>query len=282
MTSQLPASDDEADLALLVEGAREAGAVLRRYFGNPVQTWSKGAAGPVTQADLEADALLRAALTAARPGYGWLSEETADTPDRLAAERLFIVDPLDGTRSFLAGIPQFCVSLAIADQGRARIGVVYNPITEKMFAARAGGGATLNGEPIEVSRQSVLAEARMLGAKGFYAHPKWPVPWPAFPVTSVHALAYRLALVAAGKHDGMVALGYKHDWDVAAGAVLVEEAGGVVTDPFNAAFRFNREVPRQNGAVAAGPALHPLLIERVRITPHPAALEADQASARAD
>lgn len=282
MTSPSQASEDEADLALLSDAARAAGAVLKSYFGKSIATWSKGAAGPVSEADLEADALLKDGLRTARPDYGWLSEETADTPDRLAAERLFIVDPLDGTRAFLGGIPEFCVSLAVAAHGAATVGVVYNPITDELYAARTGGGATLNDAPIRVSPRDALEDARMLGGAGFYTDRRWPVPWPRFRTRSVHAIAYRLALIAAGAQDGLVALGYKHDWDVAAGAVLVAEAGGRITDPWDEPFRFNRPEPRQNGAVAAGPGLHPLLIERVRRTPHPSAFEAAAARARSE
>lgn len=275
-------SRDSEDLALLIDAARAAGALLKAKFGQSVETWSKGADGPVTEVDLAADALLKGALRTARPDYGWLSEETADTPDRLDAERIFIVDPLDGTRAFLQGVPEFCVSVAVAAQGAATAGVVYNPIRDELYAAFAGGGATLNGAPIRVSDQTELEGARMIGAAGFYTDPRWPRPWPPVVATRVQALAYRLALIAGGAHDGMVALGFKNDWDVAAGALLVAEAGGRVTDPFEAPFAFNRPQPRQNGAVAAGPALHPLLIERVRRTPHPAAFERAASGGRAE
>lgn len=279
MTSPLPDFDD--DLALLIEAGRAAGALLAAHFGARVKTWSKGAAGPVTEVDLAADALLKAHLRDARPDYGWLSEETADTPDRLAADCLFIVDPLDGTKSFLEGKPDFCVSLAVAEHGEVMAGVVYNPIHDELYAARRGGGATLNGAPTRVTTRDALPGARLIGSAGFYRDKRWPQPWPEVEATDVHALAYRLALVSAGAHDGMVALGYKNDWDVAAGALLVAEAGGRVTDPFGAPYLFNQPQPRQAGAVASGSALHPLLIERVRRTPHPATFERAAAAARA-
>lgn len=279
MTSPLPDFDD--DLALLIDAGRAAGALLAAHFGARVKTWSKGAAGPVTEVDLAADALLKTQLRGARPGYGWLSEETADTPDRLTATRLFIVDPLDGTKSFIEGKPDFCVSLAIAERGAVTAGVVYNPIHDELFAARRGGGATLNGAPVRVTSRTDLAGARMIGSRGFYGDKRWPEPWPEVEAENVHAMAYRLALVSAGVHDGMVALGFKNDWDVAAGALLVTEAGGCVTDPFGAAYVFNQPQPRQAGAVASGSALHPLLIDRVRRTPHPATFERAAAAARA-
>lgn len=279
MISPLP--DFEDDLALLIDAGRAAGALLAAHFGARVKTWSKGAAGPVTEVDLAADALLKAHLRGARPDYGWLSEETADTPDRLQAERLFIVDPLDGTKSFIEGKPDFCVSLAVAERGVVTAGVVYNPIHDEMFAARRGGGTTLNGAPTRVTDRTALPGSRLIGSSAFYRDPRWPQPWPEVEATNVHAMAYRLALVSAGAHDGLVALGFKNDWDVAAGALLVQEAGGCVSDPFGAPYQFNQPQPRQAGAVASGAALHPLLIERVRRTPHPATFERAAAAARA-
>jgi len=269
-------SPDFDDLALLADAARAAGALLKSRFGEPVKTWSKGAAGPVTEVDLAVDALLKERLRGARPDYGWLSEETTDTSERLAARRIFIVDPLDGTIAFLKGWPEFCVSIAVAEEGAAVAGVVFNPITDQFFAAWRGGGATCNGAPVSASGADQVEGARMIGSAAFYGDARWPIPWPPVSATKVHALAYRLALIAGGAHDGLVALGFKNDWDLAAGALLVEEAGGRVTDPFGAPFRFNQPLPRQAGAVAAGRSLHPLLIDRVRLTPHPATLERRQ------
>lgn len=270
MTSPSPDSDD---LALLIEAARAAGALLKRHFGTSVRTWSKGAQGPVTEVDLAADALLKSMLRDARPEYGWLSEETADTPERLDSERCFVIDPLDGTVAFIKGKPDFCVSAAVVANGAPVAGVVFNPMRDELYAARAGAGAHLNDAAIQASAQAAVSGARLIGSASFYADPRWPAPWPELTATSVPALAYRLALVAAGSHDGVVSLGFKHEWDLAAGAVLVGEAGGIVTDPFGQPFRFNQPVPRLPGAVAAGPALHPLLIERVRGTPHPSVFQ---------
>jgi len=200
--------------------------------------------------------------------------------ERRGAQRVFIIDPLDGTAAFIKGDPEFCVSIGLVEFGEPIAGVVYNPVRDEMFAARRGGGATLNGEAITVTDRSAVEGARLIGSAAFYGDHRWPTPWPSLIATKVPAMAYRLALVAAGRHDGVVALGYKHEWDLAAGALIVTEAGGRIGDPFGGAFRFNQAEPRLPGTVAAGPALYPLLIERVQGTPHPSVFERAAATAR--
>jgi myo-inositol-1(or 4)-monophosphatase len=268
MPSPSPAPDD---LALLREAARACGPLLRETFGADMQIWSKGAAGPVTEIDLRVNAQLKERLLGARPDYGWLSEESADNPARLHCAALFVVDPIDGTSAFIAGQPEFCVALAVVRAGQPESAAIYNPITEEMFEARKGAGAFLNGAPIRVSARAALEDSRLIGRPNWFKSPRWPAPWP--PVRAEHrvAMQYRLALVAAGAFDGMMGLGAKADWDVAAGALLVAEAGGIVTTPWNEPLAFNRPEPLNPGVVAAGPALHPLLIERVQSLPRPGA-----------
>jgi myo-inositol-1(or 4)-monophosphatase len=257
------------DLALLRAGALAVGPLLRASFGVAVRTWSKGAAGPVTEIDLAVDAQLKELLTNARPDYGWLSEESPDDPARLACKRVFILDPLDGTAAFLKKRPEFCVALAVVENGVPVAGVVYAPITEEVFAAAAGDGATLNGQAISVSDAATVEGCAIFGPKDLFAHPNWNPPWPTMTITSRAALAYRLAGVGAAQADATISLGYKHEWDIAAGALIVAEAGGRITDPFGAPLAFNQPDARVPGVVAAGPALHPLLIERTHKTPHP-------------
>jgi myo-inositol-1(or 4)-monophosphatase len=262
-------SSPAQDLALLADAAHAAGQILRDRFGGALETWSKGAAGPVTDVDLAVDKLLRETLTAARPAYGWLSEETADDSARLGKARAFSVDPLDGTRAFIQGVPDFCTSLAVVENGAPVAAVVLNPIKQEVFAAAKGQGATLNGRAITVSARDQLEGAHLPGQPGFYRDKRWPAPWPPLRATPRMALSYRLALVACGEFDGMVALGFKHEWDLAAGVLLVEEAGGRVSDPWGESLIFNQPDPRLPGAVASGPALYPVLLEQVRRTPHP-------------
>ncbi len=268
MTSPSP----DADRALLLEAAASACALLREGYERPVAVWSKGAAGPVTEVDLAGDRLLREILTQARPDYGCLSEETHDDCVRLEKERVFIVDPLDGTEAFLRQAPEFCTALAVVERGAPIASVVANPITGETFSAARGGGAFLNEAAIGVSDLAELEGARLIGRPGWFKDlARRGAPWPPLTLTHVHAMTYRFALVAAGVHDGLVALGHKQDWDVAPGALIVTEAGGRVSDPWGRPLVFNTLRHRTPGAVASGSRLHPLLIERVETTPDPGA-----------
>lgn len=257
------------DLALLRAGALAAGPLLREAFGASVRSWSKGAAGPVTEADLAVDSLLKDIFLGARPDYGWLSEESPDTPARLDRQRVFILDPLDGTSAFIKKRPDFCVAAAVVEDGEPIAAVVYAPVSEELFAATRGGGMTLNGVPSSASKANAIENCRMIGPKDLFTHPGWSPPWPAMQLQSRAALAYRLALVAAGEADATISLGYKHEWDIAAATLLLREAGGLATDPWGARLRFNQPDARCPGIVAAGPHLHGLLIERTHKTPHP-------------
>jgi myo-inositol-1(or 4)-monophosphatase len=223
----------------------------------------------VTEVDLAVDRLLKEFLTAVRPEYGWLSEETADNPVRLSKRTIFCVDPIDGTRAFIKRKPEFCTALAVVRDGAVAAGVVYNPILEELFEAAVGRGARLNGERIRVSDTHAIEDCRMLGPADLFSHPSWQTPWPAMQRSQKNAIAYRLSLVGAGEWDATVSLGYKNEWDIAAADVILQEAGGRVTDPWNGAYAYNKPDPRLPGVVAAGPALHALLLERVGVTPHP-------------
>lgn len=257
------------DLALLRAAALAAGPLLRESFGAKVRTWSKGAAGPVTEIDIAVNVMLREILMSARPDYGWLSEESPDDDKRLSKKRVFVLDPLDGTVAFIKKLPDFCVAVAVVEDGAPVAGVVYAPVPEELFAAAKGHGATLNGETIHVSDRSALEGCRMIGPKDLFEHPRWSPPWPAMDIVKRNAIAYRLAQVAAGLGDATIGLGFKQEWDIAAGVLLVREAGGVITDPWGADPGFNSADPRWPGVVASGPALHPLLIARTHTTPHP-------------
>lgn len=256
----MPASD----LTLLTDAAREAGAIAIRHFKTGAKTWDKpDGAGPVTAADLEVDAMLRRDLIRARPGHGWLSEETEDNPARLRAARTFIVDPIDGTRAFVEGAQDWAHSLAIAAHGRVTAAVVYLPLREMMFCARAGGGATLNGQSIRVSTPRALDGATVLAARPSFD----PIHWrdgAAPPVQHKFrtSLAYRLCLVAQGRFDAMLTLRPTWEWDVAAGALIVTEAAGHATDRKGHALRFNNPHPQVDGVVAAG-GVHGDLVARL-------------------
>jgi myo-inositol-1(or 4)-monophosphatase len=261
----LPEADD---LALMTEAAQGAGEIARRYFGGTYKQWDKGKGEPVTEADLAIDRYLRERLTAARPDYGWLSEESVDNEERKTAHRTFIVDPIDGTIAFLKSKPHFTHALAIVEDGRPITAVVLNPITKECFRAQAGRGATLDGEPAHASARHTVEGCRMLAPKALFEHPGWltapNVPWPPMHVEQRNSIAYRLALVGAGLFDAAISLSSKHDWDLAAGDLIVQESGGRITDHRGQILRYNGAVPIQRSMVAAGASLHPLLIERTR------------------
>ncbi len=251
------------DLALIIEAAHAAGALARDIRHNGLEVEHKEDNTPVTNADLAADALLTERLRSARPHYGWLSEETADARDRLDCRRIFVVDPIDGTRAFLNDRPWWSVAIAVVEDGRAVAGVVFAPETGETYAAIAGQGATRNGEAIRTSTTTVLEDCRMAGDPAIFRHPAWPRPWPAMRVEPRNSTAYRMCLVAAGEFDAAVAPVRKSDWDVAAGDLIAREAGCFVGDHNGEAFRYNRVRPSQASLICATPALAPLILARV-------------------
>lgn len=258
----MPETDD---LSLLVDAAREAGTILRGFFANGSKAWEKpDSAGPVTEADMAANGALHARLTAARPGYGWLSEEGPDDPSRLAARRTFLVDPLDGTRAFIEGEHSWAVALAVVDAGRVTAGVVYLPMRDILYAAARGRGATRDGVPLSVRQRDDLEGATVLSSRANFEARHWRdarVPQVRRQFRS--SLAYRLSLVAEGRYDAMFRLRPAHEWDVAAGSLLVEEAGGVITDRKGRALSFNQPDPVFDGLITAAPALHEKILSRL-------------------
>ena len=252
------------DLGLLLEAAQEAGALAARLRRAGLDvTYKDHDNTPVTNADEAVDALVKARLQAARPDYGWLSEETADDPRRLEKRRIFVVDPIDGTRAFLNDRPWWAVALAVVEGDRPVAGVVYAPELEEIYAAHAGGGATLNGAPIRASAVTDLADCRMAGDPRLFTHPRWPTPWPEMRVSQRNSTAYRMCLVASGDFDAAGAPVRKSDWDVAAGDLIATEAGCFVGDHLGETFRYNRERPSQASLICATPALAPLILARV-------------------
>jgi len=248
------------DLELLEASVREAGEIARRFFGTDYKRWSKSGGSPVTEADLAVDKFLCEKLTAARPDYGWLSEESADNRARLDKAHVFVVDPIDGTIAFLKGRPHFTICAAVVADGRPVAGVVYNPMSDELYAARSGGGATRNGTPIRAGDRAMLEDSAMLGDRSVLSCP----PWPAMHVQNRNSVALRVALVADASADATVSLSAKRDWDLAAADIILGEAGGRVTDLSGAALIYNRSEAVQPGLVAAGPALHGAILTLLR------------------
>jgi myo-inositol-1(or 4)-monophosphatase len=255
---------DDDDLSLILEAARAAGKLALELRGAGLSIRLKDGDSPVTNADLAADALLKARLHAARPDYGWLSEETADDPARLVAERLFLVDPIDGTSAFARAEPWWSVSVAVAEAGRPTVGVVVAPELDETYWAVAGQGAWLNGAPIRASAVCQLEGCGMVGDPRMFQRRDWPEPWPELRIEWRSSTAYRMCLVAAGAADAALAFVPKHDWDLAAADLIVREAGGFVGDHAGRAFVYNRPEPVQPSLICTAPGLAPLILERVR------------------
>ncbi len=267
----MPETDEAAlpsladDHALLIDAVREAGAdVMRHYRERRFDAWDKGDASPVTDADIAANVILRKRLTKGRRArYGWLSEESAEDPTRQAADRVWIVDPIDGTRAFIDRRAEFTVCAALIERGQAVASVIYNPLTDELFEAVAGGGARCNGTPLRHSGRSDLSGCRMLGASYMFKHPGWPKPWPDMAISYRNSTSYRMALVAAGAQDAALALLPKADWDVAPGTLLLEEAGAQASDHLGGNYQFNQPTPWQPALVCAAPDLHHQLLARL-------------------
>ncbi|MGJ3232629.1 MAG: 3'(2'),5'-bisphosphate nucleotidase CysQ [Oceanicaulis sp.] len=249
----------EADRDLVAAAAREAGRLALDFRKRGLKHWEKAKGDPVSEADLAADALLQERLKPARPDYGWLSEETADDRSRLSARRSFVVDPIDGTRAFLKNRPEFVVSVAVIEAGRPIAAALYDPSGDRLWDAVEGGGARMNGLSIKHAVRTSISGARILGDPGRLTDLRAL----GADAETVNSAALRLALCAQGAYDAVVAVRGKWDWDLAAGALILTEAGARITDRAGAPLVFNGDPPRQPAPLAAGPALHALLIERL-------------------
>ncbi len=245
------------ELEFAVGLAREAGGILMNYFGGSYAVSQKSVSrhDPVTEADLAADRLLREAIARRFPDDGWLSEETVDSPDRMTRSRVWIVDPLDGTKEFVQGLPEFALSLALVSDGRPVVGIIYNPTTEDLFAAAAGAGAFRNDTPIRVSPRSELAGARILASRSEVSRALFEPISALCSIRSVGSIAFKLALVAAGEGDITISLRPKSEWDVCAGVLIVQESGGVATDIFGRPLSFNRREIKVSGIIASNASL---------------------------
>ena len=253
----------ETGLALLETAAREAGEIARSFWREDPQVWDKGGDDPVSEADFAVDKHLHERLLAARPDHGWVSEESEDTPDRLTAKRVFIVDPIDGTRSFVAGERTWAHSLAIVEDGRAIAACVYLPVRDRMYLAAAGQGATLNGVPIQASANPAIEGATVLSPKVSFREEFWSAGVPPVNRHFRPSLAYRMALVGEGRFDAMLTLRPAWEWDIAAGALISAEAGARVTDRHGQDLRFNSPGRQTQGVVAANAGLHRALTDRL-------------------
>ncbi len=247
------------DHNLLIDAVREAGALAMRHFRTDLKTWTKGKDDPVSEADIAVNKLLFKRLREARPAYGWLSEETEDNAERLDSANLWIVDPIDGTRAFIEGRPEFTIAAAMVADGRPLAAAVLNPATDELFDAIDGGGARLNGEPIAVSARDSFDGAHILASSRTVLRAIQRMADKPVTYDIVNSIAFRISLVAAGRFDATFSLGAKSDWDLAAADLIVQEAGGRLSDVEGGAFTYNTRRARLPSVLAAGPAMHKAL-----------------------
>ena len=251
----------------ILDDARAAGEIAMSYFRSGERTSagvsSKEGGSPVTEADHLVDAYLRERLTAALPGAGWLSEETADTDDRLSRDFVFVVDPIDGTRGFIAGDARWAVAIALVERGLPVLGIVHLPARGETFTAIAGMGARRNGGVITASARAGLAGARLAGPRGtLEAMARGGVSFEAEP--KIPSLAYRLVRVAEGSLDAGIASTHASDWDIAAADLILREAGGLLTDMAGERPRYNRTSTRHPMLCASAPHLHEAMLSALR------------------
>lgn len=249
----------QQELEAAVEAARAAGLEIRGFYGRDIQITQKGEAGPVTEADLASNRCIREILQRAFPGDGWLSEETLDSGDRLAKSRVWIIDPLDGTWEFTTGVPEFVVSIGLAIDGVASLGVLYNPITEEMFSGLRGQGAWLNGAPIQVSATQSLPGSTFCVSRSETSKGLLKGLESSLRLQPRGSVAYKCGLVAAGRYEGAFTHHPRHEWDICAGVAIVEAAGGRVTDRQGRSYRFNQVTPLHTPLIATNAHVHEAL-----------------------
>lgn len=237
--------------------AAEAGAMALQKWRGDFARWEKGPNNPVCEVDLAVDQWLRAELSRLDPDAGWLSEETADTAERLLQSKAWVVDPIDGTRDYIRGRPGWAVSVALVEGGKVRAAVLDAPARGQQWRAEAGGGAFLNGEPLRVADRDELPGAR--------------VPADTLPKTDAdligvprpNSIALRIGMVAAGEVDLVATLRWGREWDIAAAHLIAQEAGAIVTDALGRPIRFNSTSAEAFGVLASVPGIHQAAVQRL-------------------
>jgi myo-inositol-1(or 4)-monophosphatase len=264
-------SNSYADILERIHAALEAThAVFARFTPGAIETEYKVGHDPVTEADRALDAVLRKELL--REGEGWLSEEGVDDPIRLHRSHVWVVDPLDGTREFVKGIPEFCASIGFGENGRPVAGGIYDPATGETFLGSIDSGVTYNGKPAQPSQRRMLDGALVLASRSEVKRGEWkPFENGAFKIRAMGSVAYKLALVSAGLADITFTLTPKNEWDVVGGAALVQSAGGFVSTLEKTDLTANRRDPLLSGLLASGPQLKDELLALVE--PHVRAAE---------
>lgn len=255
------------ELKVLIEAIRTAGTEALRFAVDGFETIQKPDRSPVTSADLAVNEVLRSRLASAFPHDGWLSEESPDGPDRLQKKRVWVVDPIDGTKAFINGEPEFCISVALIEEGRPVVASIFNPSTGELFTATQGGGLRLNDEPIAPaarrSRQPVIALNSWERRNGRFTSLASSADH-----RPIRSIAWVLALAATGRIDGVATFEPENEWDVAAGALFIAEAGGTISDGRGHDLTFNRHEPRYSGIIATGPHCPDAVRRRLKLLTH--------------
>ena len=246
----------------LVAAVRDAGQLALGKFRSPLKSWNKDNYSPVSEADIAVNEFLQERLRDPQGKIGWLSEETEDDAERLQAKRIWVIDPIDGTRAYIGGLSDWSISTALVEDGRPIVSVLYAPVDGEMFVAVAGRGATLNDNPIRISEGEVDG-ARIAGPAGYLRRLQAIEPR-FFPHPKIHSLALRFARVAHGALDAAFASANAHDWDLAAADLLVHEAGGALTTFAGQTITYNQPQPTHPPLVAAGPTRHAALLALVQ------------------
>ena len=248
------------DQQRLEEIGAEAGQMALRLWpggGHELESWEKVPGSPVCTADLEVDAFLRRELCALLPSAGWLSEESVDHPERLARGLCWLVDPVDGTRDFIAGRTGWSVSVALVSAGKPLLGLLVAPAREEVWSATAGQGAWLNGRRLAASTRAELPGARV-PAKSLP-----PEDQDLATVERPNSIALRIAMVADDRADLVATLRWGFEWDIAAATLIAREAGAAVSDAFGHPLSYNKRDPRAFGVLVCAPAIHPAAVERL-------------------
>ncbi|MDR9451345.1 MAG: 3'(2'),5'-bisphosphate nucleotidase CysQ [Acidimicrobiia bacterium] len=254
---------DEKDLITIEHALLAARQAVAGFTPGEIESVLKTGGDPLTGADLAVNDVLRSILP--QPGEGWLSEETADDPARLDCRRVWVVDPIDGTREFIQGIPEWCISVGLVEDGQAVAGGILNPTTDQLIVGGEGHGVTLNGRPVAMGSTPDLRGALVLASRSEVKRGEWDAFFKEpISIRNVGSVAYKLGLVAAGVADATWTLVPKHEWDVAAGAALVRAGGGVIMNPDGTPAVFNQPDPKLTGFVAVGRGLAAQTMELIR------------------
>ena len=242
----------QSDYLLAKEAAIEAGKIIMKYF----QTTSydvkeKSINNPVTTADYEANQIIEEILFKENSGYGWLSEETVDSDIRLKKDYVWVVDPIDGTKEFIEGIPQFSISIGLVELGKPILGVIYNPAKNELFSAINNGGAELNGKSIKCLQNN--QSLSLLVSRSEVKRGMWDKYQQYYnKIEAIGSVAYKLGLIAAGRADIFATLQPKNEWDICAGHCIINESGGSLVDLFGNSRSYNLKNTKIEPGLIAG------------------------------